>query len=131
MPFSPKPLTNSLPRPHGLSRAHTITLGGLSFVPDLSGALYLADEAMLLVADLHLEQGASLARRGLHVPPYDTDVTLNMLEQVLLSTKAKRLVLLGDSFHDAVAHDEVLTQDAKRLRAITERVGYGLDCGQP
>ena len=59
-----------------MSKQHTIALGGLNFVPDMSGALFLPDEKLLLVADLHLEQGASLARRGLHVPPYDTSVTL-------------------------------------------------------
>jgi uncharacterized protein len=122
MPFSPKPLTNSWERPHGLSKQHTIALGGLAFVPDLSGALFLPDEKLLLVADLHLEQGASLARRGLHVPPYDTTVTLSMLERVLTTTEALRLVLLGDSFHDAVAHAEVLANDAARLRAITTKI---------
>jgi uncharacterized protein len=105
-----------------LSKSHTITLGNMTFVPDMSGALLLVDEKLLLVADLHLEQGASLARRGLHVPPFDTHVTLNMLEQVLADTAAKRLVLLGDSFHDAIAHDQVLATDAERLRKITSLV---------
>jgi uncharacterized protein len=94
----------------------------MDFVPDMSGALFLPSEKLLLVADLHLEQGASLARRGLHVPPYDTAVTLAMLEQVIANTAATRLVLLGDSFHDAVAHDQVITADAERLRAMTGRV---------
>jgi DNA ligase-associated metallophosphoesterase len=97
-------------------------LGGLNFVPDLSGALYLAAEKLLLVADLHLEQGASLARRGLHVPPYDTTTTLLMLEQVLVATRAERLVLLGDSFHDGTAHLDVVQRDAERLRAITAKI---------
>jgi uncharacterized protein len=88
----------------------------------MSGAAYCADDRLLLVADLHLEQGASLARRGLHVPPYDTMATLSMLEQVLTETQAQRLILLGDSFHDAVAHDAVLPQDADRLRRITSRI---------
>jgi uncharacterized protein len=105
-----------------LSRQHNIALGGLTFVPDLSGALFLADEKLLLVADLHLEQGQALARRGLHVPPYDTGATLGMLEQVLRNTAARRLVLLGDSFHDAVAHEAVLPQDAQRLKAITSTI---------
>ncbi len=122
MPFSPKPLTNSWERPHGLSKQHTIPLGGLNFVPDMSGALFLPEEKLLLIADLHLEQGASLARRGLHVPPYDTAVTLAMLERVLAATDARRLVLLGDSFHDGTAHSEVLPNDAERLRTITAKV---------
>jgi uncharacterized protein len=109
-------------RPHGLSKQHTITLGGLAFTPDMSGALYCAAEKLLLIADLHLEQGASLARRGLHVPPYDTIATLGKLEHVLANTGAERLVLLGDSFHDSVAHDAVDEADAKRLRVMTGRV---------
>jgi uncharacterized protein len=115
MPFSPKPLINLQTRPHGLSREHTITLGGITFVPDLSGALLLRDEATLLVSDLHLEHGTSMARRGVHVPPFDTFATLAQLEQVLNATQAQRLILLGDSFHDAVAHDA-------RLCAITSRI---------
>lgn len=122
MPFSPKPLTNSWERPHGLSKQHTISLGGLTLVPDMSGALFVPEEKLLLVADLHLEQGASLARRGLHVPPYDTTVTLAMLERVLLATEARRLILLGDSFHDDVAHAEVLPHDAERLRTISAKI---------
>ncbi len=105
-----------------MSKQHTIALGGLAFTPDMSGALYCAEEKLLLIADLHLEQGASLARRGLHVPPYDTIVTLAMLEQVLANTKARRLVLLGDSFHDSVAHEAVRESDADRLRHITASV---------
>lgn len=122
IPFSPKPLKTLSARPHGLSRQHTITLGSLQLVPDLSGAVFAPDHALLLVADLHLEQGASLARRGLHVPPYDTLETLAQLERVLAHTGARRLVLLGDSFHDAGAHAAVLPEDAARLRAITQGV---------
>ena len=36
---------------------------------DLSGALYAPEFRALLVADLHLEKGTSLARRGVHLPP--------------------------------------------------------------
>lgn len=122
IPFSPKPLMNFIERPHGLSKQHLIALGGLNFVPDMSGALYLPEEKVLLAADLHLEQGASLARRGLHVPPYDTGVTLAMLEKVLAATAAQRLILLGDSFHDGEAHTQILEADAARLRAITSKI---------
>ncbi len=59
MPFSPKPRTTSSARPCGLSRTHRIGLGGLDFIPDLSGALYAPDFATLLVADLHLEKGTA------------------------------------------------------------------------
>jgi uncharacterized protein len=105
-----------------LSKAHTIVLGGATFVPDLSGALYWPDEKTLVIADLHLEQGASLARRGVHVPPFDTVSTLNQLEALLHSSQAKRLILLGDSFHadDAYAHVDDSTR--QRLAVMTSHV---------
>jgi uncharacterized protein len=105
-----------------LSRQHVITLGGHRLIPDLSGALYMPDDETLLVADLHLEQGTSLARRGIHVPPYDTLLTLQQLEQVLQISKARQLILLGDSFHDAVAHGEIDDGVRQRLVALTDSV---------
>lgn len=119
MPFSPKPRTTSSMRPCGLSRQHRISLGGLDFIPDLSGALYAPDLNALLIADLHLEKGSSLARRGVHLPPYDTRETLRQLRQVLASTGARRLFFLGDSFHDGAARQRIDADDLAALRAIT------------
>lgn len=121
MPFSPKQPVRSLMRPCGLSRQHVIRLGGFSLVPDMSGALFMPEEQTLLVADLHLEQGASLARRGIHVPPFDTQATLAQLENVLVQTAARRLILLGDSFHDKTAHEQLDEAASHRLSAITSK----------
>jgi DNA ligase-associated metallophosphoesterase len=105
-----------------LSRLHKITLAGLEFIPDLSGALYVPDCKTLLVADLHLEQGASLARRGVHVPPFDTGATLALLESVTAATRPWRMVLLGDSFHDSAAHAALLPEHRARLMRITSEI---------
>ncbi len=88
MPFSPKPPTNSSTRPCGLSKEQRISLGGLDFMPDLSGALYVPDFEALLVADLHLEKASNLARRGVHLPPYDTRASLMQLEAVIAQITA-------------------------------------------
>jgi DNA ligase-associated metallophosphoesterase len=96
-------------------------LGGFIFTPDLSGALYCEALRALLVADLHLEQGAALARRGIAVPPYDTVATLAALEQVIAATQPQRLYLLGDSFHDAAGHALLDPAHIVRIRNITSR----------
>ena len=44
-----------------------------------SGALWLAAERTLIVADLHLEKGSAYAARGQLLPPYDTGDTLGRL----------------------------------------------------
>ena len=122
MPFSPKPRTNSSTRPRGLSRSHRISLGGVDFIPGLSGALYAPAFGALLVADLHLEKGTSLARRGVHLPPYDTRESLNQLSAALDEVRPARLIFLGDSFHDGEARDRIDAGDLAVLRAITSTV---------
>jgi hypothetical protein len=102
-----------------LSRKNQITLGGLTLVPDLSGALFIPDYQTLIIADLHLEKGSSLARRGVHVPPYDTRASLAQLQQVLDSVDPKHLVFLGDSFHDSEARERIDAGDLAELRRIT------------
>jgi DNA ligase-associated metallophosphoesterase len=122
MPFSPKPRTTSSTRPCGLSRTQRIPLAGLDFVPDLSGALFVPELSALLVADLHLEKGTSLARRGVHLPPYDTRQSLLQLRQVLDQARPRKLIFLGDSFHDGGARERIGTDDLVMLRTITESV---------
>jgi uncharacterized protein len=119
MPYSLKPQMISSTRPCGLSRSHRISLSGMDFIPDLSGALYAPDFRTLLVADLHLEKGTSLARRGVHLPPYDTRQSLMQLKAVLNEAKPERLIFLGDSFHDRDARERIDEDDLATLRTIT------------
>jgi len=121
MPFSPKPRTSSSTRPCGLSRSHRIGLGGLDLVPDLSGALYVPDFAALVVADLHLEKGSSLAHRGVHLPPYDTRQSLAQLAAVIEAVKPRQLIFLGDSFHDGAARERIDAADLAWLRNLAVR----------
>ena len=129
MPFSPKlPMTSS-PRPQGLSKHHKIILAGVELIPDLSGALFVPAFETLVIADLHLEQGSSLARRGIHVPPFDTAITLDLLEAVISAAPAKRLIFLGDSFHDGKAELRLAEAHALRLRKITSSYDTTWICG--
>lgn len=102
-----------------MSRTQRIGLAGLDFIPDLSGALYAPDFKALLVADLHLEKGSSIARRRVHLPPYDTRTTLSQLMAVIAATRPELLIFLGDSFHDNQARDRIDGADLATLRAIT------------
>jgi DNA ligase-associated metallophosphoesterase len=65
------------------------------------GALFWPDESLLLVADLHLEKGSAFARRGWLLPPHDSLETLGRLTAAVERTGARRVAMLGDSFHDA------------------------------
>jgi DNA ligase-associated metallophosphoesterase len=83
-----------------------------------SGALWLAREGALVVADLHLEKGSSYAARGQMLPPYDTRETLDRLEAEVAELAARTVVLLGDTFHDRKSEARIAPADADRLRAL-------------
>ena len=112
-----------------MSKQHKIVLAGVELIPDLSGALYVPSHEALIIADLHLEQGTSLARRGIHVPPFDTALTLDLLEQVVASSQVRRLIFLGDSFHDGEGEARLDEAHVKRLRTITRTYETFWICG--
>lgn len=73
---------------------------GVMFEALAEGALWWADERLLVIADLHLEKGSAFARRGQLLPPYDTRETLSRLSQLVERCEPQTVVALGDSFHD-------------------------------
>lgn len=80
--------------------SRSIRIAGEVATCDPSGALHFAALGLLVVSDLHLEKGSSVARRGLLVPPYDTGATLDRLGRVIAALRPRTVVSLGDSFHD-------------------------------
>ena len=95
-----------------------LRLHGSAIVADPSGVLYWPDEHLLVVADLHLEKGSSYAARRVFLPPYDTTATLMRLAAVVARFNPRRIVALGDSFHDGGAAARLLAHDVQALRAI-------------
>ena len=95
-----------------------IALGEAACLLDLSGALYMPEEGTLVVADLHLETGSSFARHGSLLPPYDTRTTLLALGGVIGRYDPRRVIALGDSFHDVGGPDRLDGADAEALAAL-------------
>ncbi|MDB5441231.1 MAG: phosphoesterase [Caulobacteraceae bacterium] len=83
-----------------------------------SGALWLENERLLAVADLHFEKGSFFAARGQMLPPYDTAETLNRLEAEVAALRPATLVLLGDSFHDPSSEERLGRSDRDRIAAL-------------
>lgn len=98
----------------GVGGSDSLCLGGHRLVPLPCGALHWPDEALLAVADLHLEKGSAFARAGWMLPPYDSLDTLARLGRAIRATGARRVVALGDSFHDPHGPQR-LPADARRM----------------
>ncbi len=107
-----------------LTEAGLIRLNGAAVRLDGSGALHWPDEGLVVVADLHLEKGSSFAARGSFLPPYDTRTTLRNLEDLLRRLSPRRVVALGDSFHDRKAEGRLAPADQDRLRSLVASVDW-------
>ena len=94
--------------------------------PCRKGALWWADERLLVVADLHLEKGSSFARRGQMLPPYDTAETLARLAAPGRARSSRAMVVaLGDSFHDDGGAARLSPRDRAVARRAAERAATG------
>lgn len=95
-----------------------IALGRAVATLDITGALHLAAEEVLVVSDLHLEKGSCFARKGQFLPPYDTRETLAYLADALGRYRPRTVVALGDSFHDVDGPARLADEDRAALAAL-------------
>ena len=86
---------------------------------DPAGALFWPGAGLLVVSDLHLEKGSAFARRGMLLPPWDTQATLDRLALLLRRWQPVVVVALGDSFHDAEGAERLPAREMTRLNAMT------------
>jgi DNA ligase-associated metallophosphoesterase len=98
--------------------AAPLHIAGQRLMLDPAGVLAWPAEKLLAVADLHLEKGSAFAAAGRFLPPYDTRETLDRLGQALRHWNPARLVLLGDSFHDAAGEGRLTRGDAQLLQRL-------------
>ena len=103
------------------ARGATLDVVGVSFIADLSGALFWQDESLLVVSDLHLEKGSSFARRGVLLPPYDSAATLALLALVIARRNPRMVIALGDSFHDGDGHNRLSMADREAIVMMQAR----------
>ena len=108
-----------------MAELHT-AVANRQVVVDPAGALWLSASRTLVVADLHLEKGSAFARRGMFLPPYDTAATLLMLSALLLRRNPRRVICLGDSFHDSGGHGRL-----RKPRRLSSSVLYDFHANRP
>jgi DNA ligase-associated metallophosphoesterase len=99
----------------------TARIAGETVVLTPEGALWWPERATLVVADLHLEKGSAFARRGMALPPFDTDATLDRLAALVERLAPGRVVSLGDAFHDGDGPARLSATARGRLAALARR----------
>lgn len=93
-------------------------VNGVDLLADPAGIAWWQAERAILVADLHLEKGSSAAHRGQMLPPYDTIATLQRLSDLIAKWAPRRVIALGDSFHDEEASARLPLPALRMLQAM-------------
>jgi DNA ligase-associated metallophosphoesterase len=101
---------------------HDFRINGMAARADAAGVLLLPDHSTLIVSDLHFEKGSAYAARGQLIPPYDTRSTLRRLGECIVRHSPRRVIALGDSFHDLGADGRIDPEDAASLQALVASV---------
>lgn len=98
-----------------------VDLGGARLVARGAGTLWWPAVGLLCVSDLHLGKSERLARRrGVLVPPYETQDTLQRLASELLICAPRIVVCLGDSFDDVTAADNLDANARMQIGAMMQ-----------
>ncbi len=87
-------------------------------------AVYWPRERALLVADLHLEKASFFASHGQPLPPYDSRETLERVALSIRETGARRVITLGDNFHDSRGATRLEPHACGMLEALTRAVDW-------
>ncbi len=88
---------------------------------DALGAAFWPAESALIVSDLHFEKGSSFARGGQMLPPYDTMTTLSRIAELFARHKPRRVIALGDSFHDGEGPERLPEAARAMLTGLVSR----------
>ena len=81
-------------------RASRVMVADVTFVADLSGALFWQEQRLLVVSDLHLEKGSSFATRGVLLRAARADAATGLLD-------LKRLGDMLSRIRGRIAHREL------------------------
>jgi len=104
--------------------AAPIEFAGEELLLTQSNALYWPRERALLVADLHLEKGSWFAQHGTMLPPYDSRETLERIADAVKVTGARRVITLGDNFHDDAGTRRLDAYAAGMLEGLTRALDW-------
>lgn len=89
---------------------------------DARGVAYLPSCDWLIVSDLHLEKGSYLRSYANPLPSLDSTATLKRLAAIIDDYQPKRVISLGDSFHDKHSLSRMTEEDRQHLCALVNQV---------
>jgi DNA ligase-associated metallophosphoesterase len=102
-----------------MAETQRVTTRAGDIILDSRKVAFLPHSQSLLVADMHFEKGSYLREVGRSVlPAYDTHDTIERLCAIVTDYNPKRIIALGDSFHDIKADERLSPQASDKLSSL-------------
>ena len=88
---------------------------------DSSGSIYITELGILLISDLHIGKSYSCAKNGNFLPPFEIDETIEKIKSIVDFYNPKKIISLGDSFHEASTLELIDNIYIKNLNKIFKK----------
>ena len=88
---------------------------------DSSGSIYITGLSILLMSDLHIGKSYSCAKNGNFLPPFEIDETIEKIKSIVDFYNPKKIISLGDSFHEASTLELIDNIYIKNLNKIFKK----------
>ena len=88
---------------------------------DSSGSIYITELGILLISDLHIGKSYSCAKNGNFLPPFEIDETIEKIKSIVDFYNPKKIISLGDSFHEASTLEFIDNIYIKNLNKIFKK----------
>ena len=99
----------------------TINFNNHKFQISKEGILFWIDKQIAIISDLHLEKGSSFGSYRQFLPPYDSEETLKKIFKATKNHEIKKIILLGDTFHDKNAFDRMSEKVFILFKSLIEK----------
>ena len=99
----------------------TINFNNHKFQISKEGILFWIDKKIAIISDLHLEKGSSFGSSRQFLPPYDSEETLKKIFKATKNHEIKKIILLGDTFHDKNAFDRMSEKVFILFKSLIEK----------
>ncbi|MBT1451197.1 ligase-associated DNA damage response endonuclease PdeM [Glaciecola sp. XM2] len=91
-------------------------------VLDGRGVLYWPKHDVLVFSDLHFEKGSFLTQFAHPLPRFDTKETIHRMMGLVQQYQPKKVICLGDSFHDGNAGKRIERKEIEAINTLVEGV---------
>ncbi len=88
------------------------------FILNPDGSMLWPKESCLIVGDLHLEKSTSYIDQGNYLPPFDSLDTLSKLSNSMKKNNIKKIIFLGDVFHDSNGYKRLKLKEQRLFDTI-------------